>query len=137
MAEIWEVIEAFADGEPVDPGELKDALSAEAGREHLIELLALRGVMGSSGASRPVTLTTRRRPLASRLVQVTAAAALVVLSVAGGYLAGRRADTPAQPQPPPQAFTGGAVLDPSAPPAPTRVIRLEHGVDWDERKGGN
>ena len=135
MAEIWEVIETFADGEPVDPGELKDALSVEAGREHLIEVLALRGVMGSPGASRPVTLATRRRPIGSRWLQVAAAAALVVLSVAGGYLAGRRADTPAQP--PPQAVTGGAALDPGAPPAPTRVIRLEHGVDWDERKGGN
>jgi hypothetical protein len=134
MAETWEVIEAFADGEPVDAGELNGALSTEEGREHLIEVLALRGVMGAP-ASRPSAAGSERPRRLPAVRRALAAAALVALSVAGGYLAGRQMTAPEVPRR--EALTRDATPDPVAPPAPTRVIRFEHGVDWDERKGGN
>jgi hypothetical protein len=136
MSEVWEVIEAFADGEPVDPDELKRALAVEPGRAHLVEVLALRGVVAGPGVARPLAVVPRHRPLALTLRRALAVAALVVLSVAGGYVAGRRDSVP-EPIQPQQTVTGATTVDSIAAPAPTRVIRLEHGVDWDERKGGN
>ena len=135
MSEQWEVIEAFVDGEPVDADALKTALSAETGREHLVDVLALRGVMGSPGGSRPVPVVTRSRSFSSTVWRAAAAAALVALSIGGGYFAGRQSIVPAPPAT--QSVTGGATADPNSPPPPTRVIRLEHGVDWSERSGGN
>jgi hypothetical protein len=137
MTSTHDVIAAFADGEPVDPGELTRALSEAEGREHLIDLLALRGLVGGPHATRPALVAPPVRPAASRLRWLSAAAALAGVCVLGGYLAGQRtAGTP----PPAPAATNAAVVPAAIPvsaPAPTRVIRLEKGVDWNERGGGH
>ena len=48
-----EVIAAFADGERVDTRALRDALADEAGRDYLIDLVALRGIDIRQLGSRP------------------------------------------------------------------------------------
>jgi hypothetical protein len=139
MSEIHDCIGAFADGEPVDPEVLDRALAAPDGRAYLIDLLALRRLFGrhaplaapapASAASTPARPTVTRRFLA-------AAAAVVVAGTLGGYAAGRMSIPAAVPvrqaaslqQPPGAALTA---------PAPTQVIRLEPGVDWNERGGGD
>jgi hypothetical protein len=137
MIEVHEVIEAFADGDCVDADQLKQALAEEAGRDHLIDVLVLRGLMGGGAASRPAMPTPRARSTGSRMRWLSAAAAVALMSLAGGYLAGQR-------WPGPQAEPASAAVTPVGPiapgvsaPAPTRVIRLEPGVDWNERAGGN
>lgn len=60
MNEIHDVIEAFADGEPVDPARLTQALSEAEGREHLIDLLVLRGLVGAGFLSDRGTRRARR-----------------------------------------------------------------------------
>jgi len=129
--DIDDVIEAFADGEPVDPAALDRALADPGGRAHLIDVIVLRKLVKRSSAS-VVTAGATRRPL--RLV---AAAALIVL-VAGtaGYLAGVRSPAPRPAVAKTPAETALADAPPPAPPpAPTVVIRFKPGVDWTERGG--
>jgi hypothetical protein len=136
MSEIHECIAAFADGEPVDPERLDRALADADGRAYLIDLLVLRGLYGR-GDPQPVPATRPRRAFR----WLPAVAALVIVSVLGGYLAGRRAGETsmdatrraADAAGPPRAQTEISVTA----PAPTHVIRLEPGVDWKERGGGN
>jgi hypothetical protein len=135
MTDIHAVIAAFADGEPVDPAELTRALSEADGREHLIDLLVLRGLVGGQSASRPALMAPPARPAVSRLRWLSAAAALAGVCVLGGYLAGL-GSAAAPPATPAAATTRPAAIPVSAP-APTRVIRLEKGVDWNERGGGH
>ena len=52
MSDVHDVIEAFIDGEYVDPSLLKQALSEEAGRDLLVDLLVLR-VLAAVGARGP------------------------------------------------------------------------------------
>ena len=144
---VQDVIAAFADGEPVTTEELRAALGSSEGREYLVDLLALRGLVRPAGAAElaPASATAdaaeeslaSSRP-ASRLMWSAAAAALVAISTLAGFTAGRMtgADVPpgtptvtVQAAPPP-AFAIDA-------PAPTRVIELKHGKDWNERSGGN
>jgi len=60
-------------------------------------------------------------------------AALIVAGVGIGYLAGRGTEL----------RESGAHIDqtaadaPAIAPAPTHVIRMENGVIWNERAGGN
>jgi hypothetical protein len=127
-----EVIAAFADGEPVDPKELTEALSYPAGREHLIDLLVLRGLVGGQSITRPVPIPARRS--ASHIRRLAVAASLAAISVLGGYVLGHRTTDLSRP---PNAVTGAAPdVVPVSAPAPTRIIRLENGVDWNERTGG-
>lgn len=124
-----DVIAAFVDRERVDPIALKQALSTDDGRDHLIELLALREVIAEPAAFVPVASTAahaKRWP-----ARVVTAAAAVVVAVAG-YQAGALSVAPAP-------TTSASVVAGSAPeapanvataPAPTSVIYLEPGVDW-------
>jgi hypothetical protein len=48
MTEPYEVVAAFADGERVNADELKHALADAAGRDYLVDLLALRGIVQAS-----------------------------------------------------------------------------------------
>ena len=129
MSEIHDCIAAFADGEPVDPEGLDRALADAEGRAYLIDLLVLRGLY----ARRDALPAPDARARNARLRWLPAVAALVVVSVLGGYVAGRQSGerVPATPAGPPTAQSEVTA------PAPTQVIRLEPGVDWNERGGGD
>src|SRR5436190_22358675 len=125
-----DVIGSFIDGERVDPGALKAALARPEGRDYLIDLLALRDLTGDVA---PFTASAPpARPL-SPLCPWAAAAALIVC-IGGGFLAGARVTRVALA---PAATT--AVIAPDArvrAPEPTRLVRLEPGVNWTETSGG-
>jgi hypothetical protein len=131
VPEPFGLIEAFIDGERVDPGALKTALADPAGRDCLIELLALRDAVGGMGPTRWSAMN-RRSPLMRR-ARWMAAAALVVCALGVGYLAGQRTleATPAEPN---VSAVVNLATTPTAP-APTKVITLRPGIDWTEHKG--
>jgi hypothetical protein len=112
-----EVISAFIDNEPFDQHELAAALATEDGREQLLDLIALRHVVVADLAPESATKTVAR----PRWRALAAAAALVV-ALGGGYALGHRI-----------ASEAGNLAD--APPAPTRVIELTPGVNWQPTKG--
>jgi hypothetical protein len=125
------VLEAFIDGERVDPEALKTALEDPAGRDYLLDLLALRDAVGRMGPGGWSAIN--RAPAVRRRVRWAAAAALFVCGIGAGYTAGQRAleRKPAEP-------SISAVLNLStAPPAPapTKVITLRPGVNWTDSQG--
>jgi hypothetical protein len=133
-----DLIEQFADGEPVAPDALVAALATEDGREHLRGVLALRALMSEAparglspsrrGLSPERDLSPWDRPLPLR---IAAAALIAVTAAAGGYLAGnRRADA----TPPVEAAQHIEQL--TAPPAPTTVIKLDATHGWRDQSGG-
>jgi hypothetical protein len=128
MADTHDVVEQFVDGELVEPADLTRALADPAGREHLIDVLVLRALVGGRGPAR--LAVGRSAPHASRLRGLTAVAALAGICVIGGYLAGERRGHVAAGnlRVTPTAGEAGTI----AAPEPTRVIRLENGVDWNE-----
>lgn len=98
-----EVISAFLDDEPFDPEALAEALRDPAGRALLIDSIVLRRIVQPIDAVPAI-----RRPAAPRSVWRTAAAAAALLvALAGGYLAGDRR---------------ASISSPDAPP-PTRVVQ--------------
>ena len=128
MSDRLDVIAAFADGEPVSATELGAALAHEDARAYLIDVLALRSLMDGRPQLPSVGVAV---PARSRVRWFTAAAALVVAGVAGGYSAGRHTVTPVN------AVRPGVVAPaPAGAPAPTHVFRMEDGVNWNERTGG-
>ena len=137
MNDSHDLIAAFADGEPVPAIDLKAALAGEDGRDYLIDLLALRGLVNDvkpAGASASTHLrSASARGSSSRISwRLLSAAALVIVSVTGGYTAGRITTQRAQ-----EARVVAAVPASITAPAPTHVIRMENGVNWNERAGGN
>jgi hypothetical protein len=124
------VVAALADGEPVDAAALKVALDDPAVREYLVDLIALRQSVGTMSELPPVQWRERRSFL-SRAGWMAAAAA-VVISLAGGYVAGQRT-VQAAPAPSLETFvTMGPTV---AAPKPTRVVTLRPGINWTEREG--
>ena len=128
--DVTEIVETFVDGEAVEPADLMAALSEPDGRQLLVDLLVLRGLVLGHDAPRTAAVATAAAPKTSRWRLLSMAAGLAAVSIASGYVAGtRRAPRPA------------AVAEVSQPaqtaPAPTTVIRLSNGVDWTERAGGN
>ena len=126
------LIEAFIDGEAVEAAELSRALSDESAREHLIDVLVLRGFVGGYGGSRSIgSVAPPRREW--RTAWLSVAAAAFAVAALGGYEMGRRAVV----APPAAARAVETPTDPSSvAPRPTRVIQLHDGVDWHERAGG-
>ena len=123
------IVEAFADGEPVDRAALSAALADPAAREHLLDVLILRDAIGSMTTPR----WQRSQPRKSRRPWLAAAAA-VLLSVIGGYYAGHQGIVAG-----PAHTTVETSIDLSispAAPAPTRVVTLQPGVNWTEGSGG-
>ena len=115
MTQSHDVISAFLDDEPFDATELAGALSDPAGRDLLIELVALRHlVQPDANAARAI----ERRPARSAL-RLAAAAAAVVVALAAGYAIGER-----------RAETVADVL-----PAPTRVVEATSA--WQEVPAGS
>ena len=130
MDDTLEVIDAFMDGELVRPSDLKAALSVPECRDHLVDVLVLRGLLGAqlvsgSVASPPDAPVVRRRNWS----RWTPAAAVVAL-IGGitGYVAGARSTMPTPTREP------ASVASPA--PVPTEVIQLRAGVDWTEKVGG-
>jgi len=125
----FEVIGAFVDRERVDPEALKDALSSADGRQYLVDLLALRALTTDQVPGDAVTL--RQRRLSRRWLTMAAA---IALTLAGGYVVGQRsgAALAARSVPSPIFIE---VAQPILVPAPTKIIRLEPGVNW--KSGGD
>jgi len=115
-----EAISAFIDNEPFDAHELASALATPGGRELLLDLIAMRHVvLADITPESAVTGVVKRAPW-RRL----AAAAAIVIALAGAYAAGRQFAT----------NSGTTAMD--APPAPTKVIELRPGIDWHVNNGG-
>ena len=129
MTDHRDVVEAFLDREPVEAAALEQALADADSREYFIDLLVLRGLVGNAPiAADPPTPRLRRGQSA---LWLAAAAALVAVGTTGGYVAGRVNDRPSASPRVEQAPTAPAA------PTPTHVIRLENGVTWNEKSGGN
>jgi hypothetical protein len=140
MDDVLDVIEAFADGEPVEPERLNEALADAQGREHLIDILVLRGLIGGHTAVRPGVVSAIAAagsaasvlPSAPRLAWarwLPAAAAVAIIGGITGYVAGLHSTTA------PVQVSKAVVV--SSAPTPTQVFRLREGVDWTEKAGGN
>jgi hypothetical protein len=129
VAEPYAVVEAFLDGEAVDPHRLRHALAEPAVRDHLVDLLVLReGVR----AITPGSWSSSRAASASRLRWLAAAAAVLV-ALSAGYYTGQRTVVASEPR---GGETFVAVESMPAPPKPTQVIRLEPGVNWTDGPAG-
>ena len=132
VAEPYAVVEAFLDGEAVDPGALRLALEQREVRDHLVDLLVLRqGVKDMVpgawiGSARP----SKR---ASRMAWLAAAAA-VLMSLTAGYYTGQRTVSAAG-----SSGVGTMVVAESTPaaPKPTQIIKLQPGVNWTDVPGGS
>ena len=138
MTDHLDVVAAFADGEQVDAGALKAALAEETGRDYLVDLLALRGLVSDAPASRAAIVAPPSRAASWRLLPI---AALLVAGVAGGFAMGRQTTGAVSSQATPQVpLVTAQAIPPELripAPAPTRVIKLETGKSWNERSGGN
>jgi hypothetical protein len=120
-----ETVAAFIDGERVDPADLKRALATEEGREYLVALVALREVVRDdhdAAATSAPPVTAHKLPRGWWLVS----AAAVLLAVAGGFALGVRR-TPAA-----DAITVSTPAPGTPAPAPTKILKLEKGVNWSE-----
>jgi hypothetical protein len=106
MNSTHEVISAFLDDRPFDPAELADALNDPAGRALLIDLVVLRRIVQPTD---PVPAMTRPRAASRQPWRVVAAAAALVLTLAGGYLAGARREATVSIEAPPPTRTVAAV----------------------------
>ena len=128
MTSTKDLIEQFADGEPVSPDALVAALATDEGREHLRGVLELRALM----AETPAMIVTPAAPHAGRsgaVLRIAAAALIAVSAAAGGYIAGQRETNLDNP---PTA----AAERVDAPPAPTTVIQLDATHGWRDQSGG-
>ena len=125
--DVLDLIETFVDGEPVNPSALKAALASAEARDHLIDILVLRGLVAEQTQGRRGAGASRSRPSAARW----APAAAVIALVGGitGYVVGTRS------VPPPPSST--PVSSTSAAPTPTEVIHLQTGLGWTEHGGGD
>jgi hypothetical protein len=131
------VIEAFLDGERVDTHALKAALADPAARDHLVDVLLLRGAVREldplavpADTAANARRRVRERPSRAKWL---AAAAMMLVSLTVGYAAGQRVVAPAAPS------TVEAILqveDPASAPAPTRSIAFTPGVNWTESPEG-
>ena len=96
-----EVIGAFVDAEQVDADALDAALADPAGRAYLIDVLALRGLVGDAEAKPLRELAASPGAMPADIVSgrsarprswlSAAAAALMIAGAAGGYALGRSA----------------------------------------------
>jgi len=143
MNDHLDVIAAFADGEPVEADVLRSALADQAGREYLVDVLALRGLygFGESRVRKPEPgVISAASPSPFRARFALPIAALLVAGVAGGFAMGRQAPVPASAGPITTPMVTAQATPPELrvpAPAPTRVIKLESGSSWNERSGGN
>jgi hypothetical protein len=109
------IISAFLDGEPVDPDVLARTLADPGARTLLADFLKLRAAMDDR-APLPPSLMRLRAP------RVTIWSARVPLQVAvmAALLVGAASFVLSERMP----------ADGHSPPAPTRAVSFEPGVDW-------
>lgn len=122
MTEIHtEILSAFCDGEIVDPDLFAAALADPHGRAALVDFARLRAAVAPAGPL-PASLASLRRSRArfTAWAVTAAAAAMVLLIVAVASLLPHPLFAPSSDQ---------------APPAPSRVLRFEPGVDWHSQGG--
>ena len=134
MTDHRDVVAAFLDHEAVEAPALERALADAGGREYFIDLLVLRGFVGDPAvrlAPAERIPSTERRVDRRSAWWLAAAAMLVAMGTTGGYVAGRVVDRQRQ-----VSRVEHEIAAPAAP-APTHVIRLENGVTWNEKSGGN
>ena len=108
-----EVISAFLDNEPFDPADLARALADPAGRQLLLDLVALRALVRDeppAAIERPAAVVSPRKWIAVGFL-----AASVVFGAGAAWLL------------PPLLQQRHAAVD-NVPPTPTRVITFETGV---------
>ena len=89
MTEQFHILDAFVDGEAVDPSALRQALADEAGRDYLIDAWLLRDLVQEEIADDEVATPARtaaRTAMPRR--QWLAAAAVALVCLTGGYFAG-------------------------------------------------
>jgi hypothetical protein len=147
--ELDETISAALDGEPVDLGQLREALGTTEGREVLAGFLLIRAGAVSGGREPTETLKANlrravRRPwfMAGPLVPASMAASFAAVAVGGALWLGVSMHTvPAEPPSAQQAVTRAesapapeSAASPATPPAveqqsppakPTRMLRFE------------
>ncbi len=133
----YEILDAFVDGETVDPVALKRALSDPAGRDYLIDTWMLRGLVQDELATEVAPPNPQLSPSSSPRSWLIAASIAAVCLV-GGYAVGARfaGVIVPRPAPAPAESVSAPMLSSSAVPAATRVIRLEMDPNWNERVGG-
>jgi hypothetical protein len=127
------LVEAFIDGERVDPQALRDALADTEARNHFVDLLLIRDGMEAmpSKASNVVPMA----PVAQRtpIRRLAAVAAMVSVSLVVGYAAGQRVMASSAT---PSTVEAMLPMDYSAQaPAATRSIEFAPGVNWIESSG--
>jgi hypothetical protein len=133
----FEIIDAFVDGETVDPVALKQALSEPEGRDHLVDAWLLRDLVQEEMATDAAAPPPRAAAPARRAWRLAAMVAGVCLI--GGYAIGARfpAILGTPPAAPSEAAIGPVASSPSSTvPVPTRVIRLEFDPAVPEGSGG-
>jgi hypothetical protein len=133
MTDHRDIVAAFLDYEPVEAPALERALADPGGRDYFIDLLVLRGFVGDPAvrlAPAERVPSTDRRTGRRSVWWLAAAAVLVAMGTTGGYVAGRVVDRR-------QASRVEGAVTAAAAPAPTHIIRLENGVTWNEKSGGN
>ena len=135
MDSSFEILDAFVDGETVDPVTLKQALSDAVGRDYFVDAWLLRGLVQDEVASDAAPPSAHTRTLLrSWLIAATIAGVCLV----GGYMAGARFTGVLAPRPetPAPAETVSAPASQSFPvPPATRVIRLDLDPNWKETGG--
>lgn len=151
MDERFEIIDAFVDGERVDPAALKLALAESDGRDYLVDAWLIRETVQEEIAAEAVTPAAPVSAPAARRVPWLIAVAAAIVCLIGGYLMGARLEREASPAGAPATNIATApastpsvvevtprpeVLTSFPVPQPTRVIRLEMGANWKESSGG-
>ena len=91
MNDTHEVISAFLDDEPFDSSQLAEALSDHAGRDLLIDLIALRHLAQLD--DKQTHSVSDPKPWRASLRAMLAAAAVLVALVGGYFVGGRRSET--------------------------------------------
>ena len=112
MTEQFHILDAFVDGESVDPSALRQALADEAGRDYLIDAWLLRDLVQEELADDEVATPARTaaRTATPPRRRWLAAAAVAVLCLTGGYFAGRMTGTTGTRVRPVQTGTAGTAV---------------------------
>jgi hypothetical protein len=136
MTDHHDVIGAFVDNEPIEAEDLAAALATPDGRDYLIDLLVLRGLVADGGSRLTRSAVVPKKTSRYVFWLPAIAAALITIGVGAGFIAGRLLSNRATPAAP--ASDSADISTPAVvAPAPTHVIRMETGVNWNERSGGN
>lgn len=128
--ERFEVIAAFADGERVDTRALRAALAEEAGRDYLIDLVAMREIVGETDDRTASTSTATRVVRQRSRAMIGLAAALAMAVGLAGYAIGQQRSQVVRVAVL-QPLEADVIVAMEAPPEPTQVIRLGSGVPGD------